>query len=477
MLLLVVSLFFARPAPLEMPKADAYLVREEDAVRLEDRYVRNDLWLSRTLLGRWIDDDDRVFSLFRLDMRPPSVERDGTVTRKAYEDELVGVNRRRDDLRPIVACLSPVPLAEKGRPPRQLPRGLKAVEYWQEPTNLEAVVCAFLPEKATSWFLATWELAPEDDFYVQMDAFEREFLGKLTRIGGVPERIAAAIRPEPAKRSETASDRRKAKAVTERELLRRDVRHDVALYESWHVTDAEEFVVVDDLPSGDFVSSLTNDLRVMRAKYAAALPTGLDGSNTLCVARIYADRDEYLSAIDEEMAWTAAYWNPERRELVAHLPQGDSAQLMKTIRHEAFHQYLSYATSMVPVSPWLNEGYAQYFEDEACDDMGIDEHLTPQRIDELAQGLPALMNMDYGQFYDGSDAVRRLKYRLAWSIARFLEKGADKVRFQPFKNLKRDYFEALLRTQDMRKATSAAFGSSDRLRLFVEEWKRFWKES
>ena len=147
--------------------------------------------------------------------------------------------------------------------------------------------------------------------------------------------------------------------------------------------------------------------------------------------------------------------------------------MLKTIRHEAFHQYLSYATSMISVSPWFNEGYAVYFEDEEAAAWDLGE--VEVNVDELAQALPALLLMDQSQFYDGSNLERRVKYRLAWSIARFIEKGAPEVRFQPFKDLKKRYVEALLKTHDMQKATAYAFVNKDNLDLFVREWKKFWK--
>ena len=82
--------------------------------------------------------------------------------------------------------------------------------------------------------------------------------------------------------------------------------------------------------------------------------------------------------------------------------------------------------------------------------------------------------MDYVQFSSGSAAERTLKYRMAWSIAYFLEKGAPKVRFEPFKDVKKTYVESLLRHQDPWRATSEAFGSEENLKKFVSEWKKFW---
>ena len=465
-LLLAASLFFTTPAPLDMPRAEAYLVKARDGSRrLEDRYDTLDLWTGRTVIGRWIDDDFRVFVLSRLDVLPPALS-GGKVTRSQYEHETVVADSRNDEqLFAMIYCLSPVePDAEFTRP-RQRPRGLKDVRFWQG-TNTAAIVCSFLPEGSRSWYLATWELAGGDDFDETSAMFEREFLDKKAWLEVVDGE-------EPAQKKSRPARSRRAAAPGERELLRRDVRHGVAAYPSWHATDSEEFTIVDALPARGFVVALTNDLPVMRRRYAEVMPSPIDGSNTLCVARIYANREEYLEAAGEGMEWSAAFWNPARRELVAHLPKSGEAELLKTIRHEAFHQYLSYACSMMQTSPWLNEGYAQYFEDENEAKWGVD--VTTADIDRLEELLPSIFFMDYSAFYGGTDEERRLKYRLAWSVAYFLENGAPKLRFQPFKDLKRKYIAALLDGGDMRTATFAAFdGSQDKFKNFVAEWKKFW---
>ena len=463
-LFLAASLFFTTPAPLDMPRAEAYLVTSRSGVRqLEDRYDTLDLWTCRAVIGRWIDDDFRVFVLSRLDMLPPALAGE-TATRSRYETELVSAERRKiEHLAAMVNCLSPVePAAEPVRP-RQLPRGLKDVRFWQG-TNATAVVCSFLPEDSSHWYLASWELSETDDPNEAQDLFIREFLDKKAWLEICGEESAE----KPA-----ATGRRKRKSSGERELLRRDVRHGVAAYPAWHVTDSEEFTIVDALPTRGFVEALTNDLPVMRRRYAEVMPSPLDGTNTLCVARIYSNRDEYLETAGEGMEWSAAFWNPRRRELVACMPKDGERELMKTIRHEAFHQYLSYACSMIQASPWLNEGYAQYFEDESDDKWGID--VTVADFDSLEEILPSLFFMDYQAFYSGTDEERRFKYRLAWSIAYFLENGAPKLRFKPFKDLKANYVATLLDTSDMRLATIAAFdGSQDKLKNFIAEWKKFW---
>ena len=472
MLLTAFSLFFTNPAPLDMPRAEAYLVREDGVSRLEDRFDQTDLWVSQALFGRWTDEKDRLFLLSALDTCPPAAYRTGTQTRTDYESLRTPMKRVRANadfpaaFREAIRTLSPTAVVLKPRSPRQLPRGYKEVYYWQDPTNYSDVVCTFLPEKTNTWFLATWKLAEGDDYATQMGLFEDVFL-RREFVDFIKHRDTEAQRAEGVENNE-------------RELLRRDARHSVAAYSNWHFTGAEEFAVLDDLPSREFVETLTNDFPVMRAKYAAAIPSPLDGSNTLSVLRIYATRDEYLDALETDrmtnMVWSAAYWSPQRRELVAHLSSNGGEELMRTIRHEAFHQYLSYAASMIEVSPWFNEGYAQYFEDDQSADWGEGFVLSDENVDRMAAAIPGILLMDYEQFYDGSDLERRFKYRLAWSVVRFIEKGADRVRLKPFEGLKKRYMDALIETRDMRKATSAAFKDADLLKKFVAEWKKFWKK-
>ena len=469
------AVLMAEPLPLDMPRAEAYLVREDGRRYLEDRFNRLDLWSSRAVDGRWLDDEGRVFVCSTLRECPPQeVSEDSVVTRAAYVRSAVPV--KRDDVerrRRAVALLSPVEVAEEPARPRQLPRGFRDVEYWQG-TNETAIVCAFLPEKDETWRVATWLLVDGDEFDAAKEAFEDTmFAGRESVWSQLKERLGQP-EGEPSRRRRAKKAPPPDSPAFERELLRADARHSVAAYPSWHVTDAEEFTVLDELPDGSsFIASLTNELSVMRRRYAVAVPTPLDGTNVLCVARIFASRGRYVDALEVDgltnMAWTAAYWSPSRRELVGYLPREGEAELLKTVRHEAFHQYLTYACSTIAASPWLNEGYAQYFEEGPDGPDGPDFSDLAEHSDAVAP----LMDMDYGEFYSGSDAERRLKYRLALSLACFLERGAPKVRFDPFKRFKERYVEALFETKDMRRATAAAFENEDQRRLFAAEWRKF----
>ncbi len=473
-ILLAASLFFTNPAPMEMPRAQAFLVKERaerkarQTMRLEDRFDRTDLWISRSVDGMWRDDDGREFMLATLGTIAPPLTGDKSVTREDYVASSAPLLRKDEkELFTAIDKLSPVAPTEEFARPHQTPRGYRDVRYYQG-TNETAIVCAFIQEKSERWYLASWTLAQGDSYDDCVKLFEGEFLEKRDTW--------------PKGWAEEPKEKKKGRAKDppppgERELLRADARHSVALYDSWRVTDGDEFTVLDDIQnSRAFTVALTNDLKQMRGAYAAVMPSPIDGSNVLAVARIFASREEYLDALGQndhgDMEWSAAYWSPQRRELVAYLPPDGSDKLIETIRHEAFHQYFSYAASMISTSPWINEGYAQYFEGGPDGPASVDT----EGLVACAEALPAVMMMDYDEFYAGTDEERRLKYRLALSIAVFLERGAPKVRFDPFKNVKRDYVKSLIATKDMRQATSIAFKDKDTLDLFVREWTKYWKE-
>ena len=87
--------------------------------------------------------------------------------------------------------------------------------------------------------------------------------------------------------------------------------------------------------------------------------------------------------------------------------------------------------------------------------------------------IPDLLRLDYKEFYAGTKEEVQMRYRLAWSIAWFLEKGAPKLRGRPFGTLRADYMAALVKTRKMHEATAAVF-TGDVLERFVAAWLKYW---
>ena len=67
-----------------------------------------------------------------------------------------------------------------------------------------------------------------------------------------------------------------------------------------------------------------------------------------------------------------------------------------------------------------------------------------------------------------------MRYRLAWSVAYFLQVGAPNVRFQPFKDLRRDLMKAVISTGRRTEATKAVL-TDEMLKDLVSEWLAFWR--
>ena len=61
--------------PMEMPKAEAYLVSDDGKSRLEDRFDTFDLWTALTVRGRWRDTAGNEFCIARIVAELPCKDR------------------------------------------------------------------------------------------------------------------------------------------------------------------------------------------------------------------------------------------------------------------------------------------------------------------------------------------------------------------------------------------------------------------
>ena len=464
----------ASPLPLEMPKAESYLVTSPSGGRrLVDRFNVLDMWTGESVVGRWIDEDGSVLTIARLDVVPPSDDAaEAVLSRKDWfarrRPLAIDNERMRNE---AVKALSPVEVSAPVRPRRSQRRNFaEIVEY--PVVEGEALVWAWrfkAKDKGDyeGWWMASLEVAESVRMEEARARWDEDFLDNIVRKGG-------AVNPP------------KGEGVIEGDLLAYDRERSVAAYSEWHAARSGELSILDNLDPAlgePLIEALTNDLPVLRRAYAKSAPSPLAETNSIASVRIFATRDEYLQYVGADAEWSAGQWDGAHRELAAWLPSMSTDSLMRTLRHEAFHQYLAYACALQTASPWFNEGHAEMFEWAVPDgeggvEIGLDEDAAlfiRLNAESLAELIPALMIMDYSQFYDGSDEARELKYRLAWSIAYFLEKGAPLVRHKPFEGIRAKYLKALVESRSMRDATCLAF-SDDMMSKLVTEWLKFWKD-
>ncbi|MCQ2388448.1 MAG: DUF1570 domain-containing protein [Kiritimatiellae bacterium] len=474
--------------PFDLPKAAAFAVTETNGVqRLEDRFDVLDLWSALSLRGRWRDAYGNRLFLARLTAEAPDAsDVDEEWTRVRFRNGLKRLAadsaERRDE---AVAFASPVEVGAPVRPRRSQRKNFSELLHYPAASNDFAFVYAFRPRLSDphlkpDWYVAALVPAPGEDAEAAGKAFDEAF---LDRVSGLPDFCEDEVwRDAP---SAPARKKKGASPLAEEDLLRRDYRRAVANYADWHFAAGDGVAVVDDVAVGRerYLQALTNDLPRMRRAYARVAPSPLGGEPHVALVRVFGSQIEYLAYVGVEQQWTAAVWTPARRELVAWVPERGVEELLRTTWHEAFHQHLSYAAMMSTASPWFNEGHAELFENahvgedgEVVFDLDADAaSFVRQNADALAEAIPAFLLLDYDGFYAENAAVRLANYRLAWSIAYFLEIGAPDVRFRPFENLRADYVKALVKTRDRAQATAEVL-PEPLLKELVREWKKFWKK-
>lgn len=460
------------------PRAEAYLVSGEKGRRLEDRFDSLDLWTAHVSCGRWRDGEGNELYLARFRAEPPVDVSGATLTRCAFRASLAAGNVKDVSFRDGCAELvSPVELELPARRPRRAQRRNLLELFRYKTTNDLEIACVFRPKspernEKPEWYFASLICAPGVDVGEAEVRFDEDFLDRV-------EIPAARMRPRKAVPAHGG-------AYDEVALWREDVRAAVINYDEWKVADADDVTVVDNLDAGirrSFVQTLTNSLPVMRRAYAERFPSPLSATNRLAVVRVFRSREEYLDYAGADKAWTAAYWCPERRELVLYHPETGTDALLSTVWHEAFHQYLAYAGSMIDASPWINEGYAQLFENSRINGRGQLEFFEDvptaafirNHAAELESTMRSILFLGYDRFYDGNADEVKVRYMVAWSIAYFLEKGAPKLRFQPYADLCADYLKALVDTRDMHGATLRALGDEKSRDDFVAAWLAYWR--
>ena len=458
----------AEAAPYEPPAAHGYVVTENGRERFEDRYDAFELWCALVKRARWRDSAGNELSIARLAAVAPTSSA-SECTRSSFNPRAIDPRHDASARDEAVYLIAPVAVGAPVRPRRAQRRNLSDLLFYPS-TNDHAFVAAFRPRVSDrkvkpDWYLVSFVCSPSEDVDEAFEAFDA-FLDEFSYFA--PDE---PLPPAP----ETESD-----------FLRRDLARSVANYPNWHFSGSRDMVVLDDLSAASgrsFVAALTNEFPAMRAAYARALPTALSENSYLSVVRVFDRREDYIAYVGADREWSAALWCPDRREIVAFFPPSGDLGLLHTIRHEALHQYLSYAASMVPSAAWFNEGHAKLFEHTHLDSDGnlvfdrdsdaVD--YIKANVDSLVAYIPVLLSMDYDAFYanNGTAEQRLANYQIAWSLAYFLEVGAPEVRFRPFASLRSDYLMQLVRTKDRAAATRAVF-TADMLKKFLAEWFKFW---
>ncbi len=469
--------------PVPMPEAQSYLLVGGEELARDDRFDPHELWYNTQCCARWRDPAGNTLIIGRITHRLPlfTVEH---VSRERFclelEDDANRVDpKSRAHVNEWVASFVDTPVYEPE--PLKL-NGFTLDELLYYPCDArDTLVYTFRPRRVGNaknhdWFCVTFHAPGEADRDALRATFEERFIGQLS----LPTRSS---KDEGVEAKEVSTLRKSEKLPDQPDHpVRVEARKSVENYDDWWFAETDGYIILSDVHT-DIGKSVIRDLQetlpALRLAFATLVPP-LTRENDVSLIRIFQSRDAYVRYVGEAQAWSGGMWMPGRRELVLHQLEGKN-ELMRTLRHEAFHQYLSFATCMLSTAPWLNEGHACLFENVSVDNKGkvsINEDpdrcpLLLENIETAVTLLPHLLHATHDEFYEGTTSGRKLKYAMAWGLAYYFQKGAPLERNTPFKNILPDYAAALAQTHDREQATLLAFKDVD-MAVFQENFSEFW---
>lgn len=261
----------------------------------------------------------------------------------------------------------------------------------------------------------------------------------------------------------------------------------------WMTVDVPGYRFKTDLSRSQgqaFIKNAGRLMEAMQAAYRRYVPPQKElGISTV---RVFATREgynEYMKgATGEAGDSTIGLWSPSHEELLI-LDMGNSArnETLKTMRHEAFHQYLFYATGSGRHAMWFNEGHACFFENITYDAKKNYVHIwddpkdrrpaavasDPERYARLVKDI---LYLSHEEFYGGSLLTVNDRYAAAWAVVYFLEKGAPSFKeFSDYKGVLPAYLAAMKEGKSDQEATRIAWEGVSQ-RNFVDDFVKFWNK-
>jgi len=159
---------------------------------------------------------------------------------------------------------------------------------------------------------------------------------------------------------------------------------------------------------------------------------------------VYNHEADYLRAVPPQVRGSTGVFMAGRQLLAAHADKRTTEEVLRTLYHEGFHQFMYEVVSpSVPV--WLNEGLAEYFSDATWNGQTFTlGQVSSVRLYVVQQAVLAGNYIPFRRFFrmtsenwlqDISVDRRRasIQYAQAWSIVHFLI-HADGGRYAPMLN-------------------------------------------
>ena len=268
---------------------------------------------------------------------------------------------------------------------------------------------------------------------------------------------------------------------------REDAKRAISGGGGWWWSENEDYIFLTNMTKSKgeaFIRETQRTMSAMRKAYERYVPAVKPVGTG--VVRVFAGRDDYLkylSTFESDSATlmdSIGLWAPSREELLV-LYRDDKSKTLETMRHEAFHQYLYYATGCGRHMTWFNEGHATLFENVRYNPGNGDVRVlcsgnraewvnhNPERIAAI---LPRLVAMTRDEYYSGDVNSH---YVAGWSLCYFLSKGVHKVKgFEEYREVIPTYLKGVADGLDPVEANARAWELVQGRDLSAD-FLKFWK--
>ena len=256
----------------------------------------------------------------------------------------------------------------------------------------------------------------------------------------------------------------------------------------WWTEENERYRFMTDLSPSKGKAFITRAMRLaeaMRRSYEFYVPPLKPVKlSTVKVFKALSEYREYRAASGDVDSTSIGLWDPNREELLISA-EGEREDALSIMRHEAFHQYLFYATGRGDHALWFNEGHACFFESVEYNsakntvkvvDKGNRAEWVERDPKRVASAIKSVLKMDRAAYYGGSSDAVNLHYVTGWAIVYFLQNGAyAHERFAPYRKVVPKYLELMAAGCDAREATEQAWALvADR--DIEADFLRFWEQ-
>ena len=235
-------------------------------------------------------------------------------------------------------------------------------------------------------------------------------------------------------RDQLAKNANKHKPVpSDADLRRESAKKAIAGAADWWFSESPDYVFLTDMPKtrgAAFIKDTTRLMEALRKAYSRYIPASHPvGTGIVRIFSSAAGYQKYIAANGaNDLSFSIGLWDPSREELLVQYLD-DKEKSLETMRHEAFHQYLHYATKCANHMMWFNEGHATLFENIRFNsaNSSIRVLCKGNRADWVARDISRYANLaEKVIFMDRSTFLSSNindHYVASWLVCYFLQKG------------------------------------------------------